>query len=558
MEKKYKDLLRSNHIYICSNVNLKDSNILDKLQEDMLISSDEAEEIINFKFQNHQTSQLLYKLKRKDSSKKPFQLFIKALESSHPFVSNKLLKDLVILNGNVDLSNNQDVMCINCFLLENLYPLNLSQKLYENEAFSDDELEDINNPNRSRRSQVQLLLSILSKTPSKKVIKIFKEYIQETFECALKTSDSDALDEFLICRCERNKTNNAVIDGQIQSNSKQLTTLSKNVPKNDPNSSKIIWKLRDLWNEFWYLREQGNWSELRARTDATFNKYKRNPDVIFFLYRSEMCTSTFYLEDKEKADTAYQKALDLHKKTSIPNWHLGRLFALRIYMCTRDGNLAEAQKLITQGQQELNCLAPCLATGTLLFFEGLYYSEFLRRHSNGSKAHEIFERSKKSFLLAIEHYAEERLFAVETWRDEIYLFLPLLEMHVDFKKLNTIDIQRSSNIDFILVRHYLDLFENECLGRATTWSKMMYNIARAKQHEFAENYARCVDYFRQAKHFAEEGEFVDQSQTIGELIDKLSDRLPQQQGHQCQRRHSLSSGNSSPIFHSSSTESDGQ
>lgn len=104
-----------------------------------------------------------------------------------------------------------------------------------------------------------------------------------------------------------------------------------------------------------------------------------------------------------------------------------------------------------------------------------------------------------------------------------------MEMHVDFKKLYNIDVQMQNKDGFKLVKYYLDHFENECWGRATKWSKMMFNIARGKQHESNGSCSRCIEYYHQAKMYAENGKFENYLEAIGVLLEKCLDRI--QLGH---------------------------
>lgn len=536
MERIRKDILRTNHTFICDNLNLQSSEVLDKLQEDQVISSDEADEIINFGPPREQASHLLYFLKKKDASKRPFHALLQALQPSHNFITQALSKTLDEAQATAQGSDGQNSMCIHCFMLNNLFPQQISHKFYQGGLLSDDELEEINNPTATRRSRVQLLFKNLSRcTVYEKVARIFREFIQTKFKFVYQSSESTG--GFIKCTCnivkkeQKGKLKTSAIKKpkQFKAFETKQNPYKNKVAKTMPNDTKLMRKLTALWNEFWFLREEGKWNELEIQTAAALTRYKDNPDIHVFLLHTDMCTSAFYLDDEENAEKKFQEAQAILPKASLSSWHLGRFFSLRIHMCLKAGKLAKAQTLITQGHQELDLLGPSIATGTLYFSEGLYYSELLRRHCKGTKAREILERAKNCFLLAVEYYKEEPFFAISSWRDEVYLFLAFMEMHVDFKKLYNIDVQMQNKDGFKLVEYYLDHFENECWGRATKWSKMMFNIARGKQHESNGSCSRCIEYYHQAKMYAENGKFENYLEAIGVLLEKCLDRI--QLGH---------------------------
>lgn len=528
MEDIHKDILQSNHIYICKNLNLQTSEVLDKLQEDLVISSDEADEIINFGPPREQASHLLYFLKKKDASKRPFYALLKALQPSHDFITKTLSKDLDETRDKTQRST----MCIYCFMLINLMPQQISHEFYQSGLLSDDELEEINNPKRTRRRRVQVLFKHLSKcTNYEKVSKIFREFIEKNFNCVYQPLK--IIGQFLKCTCKilKNEQKRKIKASEVRKAKKfkpfeiKPKPFTKQVAKAMLNETRLMRKLTDLWNDSWFLREEGKWDELEIWTAAAVSKYGENPDIYVFLLHTEMCTAAFYLDDEEKAKSKFQEAKALLPKASLSSWHLGRFFSLQIHMCLKAGQLAKAQTLINQGHQELDLLGPSIATGTLYFSEGLYYSELLRRHCKGTKAQQILERAKNCFLKAAEYYREEPFFAISSWRDQVNLFVAFMEMHVDFKKLINIDVQMHNKDGFKLVEYYLDHFENECWGRATKWSKMMFNIARGKQHESKGSYSRCIEYYHQAKVLAENGKFEFYMWAMEELLEKCMDRI---------------------------------
>ena len=140
--------------------------MLDKLQQEEVISADEQEEILTRGVKKDQNARLLFLLKRINASKQPFESFVKVLDTNYGFIATELRKSYAEFRtaGNFDVQ----VKCFCCQLIDNLIPNNVSHYLYEEGLIShDDDLEEINNYNIPRKDRVRKLFKLLNKHPDK-------------------------------------------------------------------------------------------------------------------------------------------------------------------------------------------------------------------------------------------------------------------------------------------------------------------------------------------------------------------------------------------------------
>ena len=296
-----------------------------------------------------------------------------------------------------------------------------------------------------------------------------------------------------------------------------------------PNNKKLMRRCSKLWDQLFLLRETGEWETFGIVTEKAFDKFKTCPDIEVLLYRSEMCVSTFYKNDRTKALEMFDKALEQLPKTEMPNWHLARILPLKVELCTRAKKFEEASNLLEDAKQAMLSLGPCLSTGAVYFFEAIYLGNILQCTRSDTKAAEgITEQVKKCFLTAIEHYQQEDTFAIKSFLNQVYLFLALFSLGVDFKKITYIQVRDIKREDISLAEHYLNLFENNCWGSSTNWSRMLFYIGRGEQHKQMNNLERSLDYFKQAQLCCTTGQFAEHISFIRTNIDVVSDKLQEQ------------------------------
>lgn len=296
--------------------------------------------------------------------------------------------------------------------------------------------------------------------------------------------------------------------------------------KFSPNNKKLMRKCSRLWDQLFFLRETGDWETFGLVTKKSFEKFKNSPDIQVLLYRSEMCVSTFYKNDQTKALEMFDKALEELPKTEMPNWHLARILPLKVELCTRAKMFEEASNLLEDAKQAMMSLGPCLSTGAVYFFEAIYLGNILQCTRNDTKSAEgITEQVKRCFLTAIEHYQQEETFAIQSFLNQVYLFLALFSLGVDFKKITYIQSREIKREDISLAEHYLNLFENNCWGNSTIWSRMLFYIGRGEQHKQINNQERSLDYFKQAKFCCKTGKFGEHMAFIENNIDVVSEKL---------------------------------
>ncbi|XP_052802336.1 uncharacterized protein LOC128232677 [Mya arenaria] len=311
-------------------------------------------------------------------------------------------------------------------------------------------------------------------------------------------------------------------------NQKRLGELSiaQHVVRALPNNKRLLKKCSKLWDQLFFLREKGEWSTFNLVTKKAFEKFSDNPDIVVLLFRSEMCISTFYKNDQTKALEMFEKAMEHLPKTEMPNWHLTRILPLKVELCTRSNKFEEASSLLEDAKQAMQSLGPCLSTGAVYFFEAIYLGSILQCTRSDTKAAAgITQQVKQCFLTAIEHYQQEEVFAIKSFLNQVYLFLALFSLGVDFRKIKYIQLLDVKREDISLAEHYLNIFENNCWENSTTWSRMLFYIGRGEQHKQLTNLERSVDYFKQAKACSENGKFGEHVRFIETNIDALGAKL---------------------------------
>ncbi|KAK3585021.1 hypothetical protein CHS0354_024935 [Potamilus streckersoni] len=317
-----------------------------------------------------------------------------------------------------------------------------------------------------------------------------------------------------------------------RSNHDSQVHILQHIPKVIPNDKRLMRLCTKLWNKLFFLREKGDWETFNLVSKKAFEKFDDNPDIKVLLYRSEMCVSTFYKNDPSKACDMFDKALEILPKTSMSNWHLSRILPLKMELCTQAKKFEEASSLLEQAHQAMMTLSPCLSTGAVYFFEAMYLGTILRCTAKGTKsAKSIAERVKTCFLTAINHYQQEQFFGIKSFLNQVYLFLALFCLGVDFKKIRYIETRIVSETDISLAEYYLNLFENNCWEDSTNWSQMLFFIARGEHHKQRHNFKRSLDYFQEARKCSVLGSFEEHIGFIDMNLQFVSDKLEEQIRH---------------------------
>ncbi|CAG2257175.1 unnamed protein product [Mytilus edulis] len=491
METNHHRVLRAKHQLLINSIELSNSDVLDILQEDEIISSGECEEILSNKTKREQNAKLLYILKRRSyKDGDPYPSLLRALSNDYGFICEVLEKeDETIQQRCVVKEVSDNFTCFHCKLVKNLRAKDITHQLFEDEVLSDDDL-DLINSDTTCREQGGLIVK-------HKDFEIDHEDESQSRDIRVRSSTAKHLKA-----------------KPISSNGFQSVELSKNVSKSLPNNKKIMRLCSKLWDELFTLREKGDWDLFHSVTKAARQKYIDNTDIQVLLYRSDMCISTFYNDNRRDAVESFDQATHLISSTSMPGWHLARLLPLKVELFTRSKQFDEASSLLKEAHQAMSTLDNCLSTGAVYFFEANYLGAILRCTQNGTRSFSIRERAKTCFLTAIKHYEQEKIFKIKSFLNQVYLFLALFVLGVDVKQIEYMYVNTVSNEDISLAEFYLNLFENSCWDESTNWSRMLFYIARSEQHKQRQNLQRSLDYLHDALKCAVKGNYLKQREFI--------------------------------------------
>ncbi|XP_052060878.1 uncharacterized protein LOC127701119 [Mytilus californianus] len=575
MDTNHHRVLRANHQLLINSIELSNTDVLDILQEDEIISSGECEEILSNKTKREQNAKLLYILKRRSCKDgDPYPSLLRALSNDYGFICKVLQKeDESIQRSCVVQDVSDNFTCFHCKLLKNLRPKDITHQLFEDEVLSDDDLDTINSDTTCRKQGVKKLFEVLGKSrlPQSEVVTCFvaslrnkynyivtqhtvnentlyschcEHYVRPSLEtsctdrCANKISklkyhseDDISAKTGLIanqknfetddeddthCRGIRVRSSTSKIrkEKTVSSNEIQNLALVKDVPKSLPNNKKMFRLCSKLWDKLFTLREKGDWDLFHSVTKAARQKYIDNTDIQVLLYRSDMCISTFYNDNRRDAMESFDQATNLISSTSMPVWHLARLLPLKVELFTRSKQFDKASSLLKEAHQSMSNLVPCLSTGAVYFFEANYLGAILRCTQNGTRSLSIRERAKYCFLTAIKHYEQEKIFKIKSFLNQVYLFLALFVLGVDVRQIEYMSVYNVSNEDISLAEFYLNLFENSCWDESTNWSRMLFYIARSEQHKQRQNLQRSLDYLHDALTCAVKGDYLKQKEFL--------------------------------------------
>lgn len=532
------EVLRTNNLLLCDNIDLENTTILDELYQSNVITSDEIEDIKLQKKKREQTATLLNILKRTDSRLKPYESFIKAIAVPYGFIVSNLQRTLNTQNRNHTRCQICKI-CTRCAFLTNLNPRPILESLYQWRIISDDDKEDIYNKS-TRKLQVEKLLEILSSTinPSHS-FNVFLDNLPNKYQYLKQKVNNGNYEELRKCCCEKANGNNdlnCVNRGDNNRDIKlgELVVCTSNiVQKHMPYDKSLVKQLGEIWNNLWHCREQGSWEKLDRMTRDYFEMYSDNPDVLTLLYRSEMGTWAFYRYDYDKACKYFTEAEHLLPFTKMSSWHIGRILAINVGMCVKQGQYSNAHSALVSARQSTALLKPCLATGTVNVFEGLYHSSLLIHGSRGEGSNCIKkrkDRAKECFLRAIKDYQTVNCFAIQSFLSEIYIFLAMLELGIDFRQISGHLIGHknslpSENHMSSEIERNLYKFKNECWNFATNWSKMLFHIVTAEHQIALTNLEEAKKSFQAADICGKEGKFQNQQSYITQNIEMLEAKL---------------------------------
>ncbi|KAL3869141.1 hypothetical protein ACJMK2_041858 [Sinanodonta woodiana] len=314
--------------------------------------------------------------------------------------------------------------------------------------------------------------------------------------------------------------------------------LVRQIPMVLPNNNILMRKSAKLWNILYGMMARGEWDKFNSFFSEGLETFRDNADLKIQLYRSNMSACTFYRNDPAKAQEMFEKAMELVPKTSMPTWHLGRILPLKVEIYVQKMKFNDASSLLEQAHQAVTLLSPCMPTGNIYFFQGLYLSTVLRcTRRDTQSAASIVERVKRCFLTAIQHYEQDSLFAVKPIIGQVYLFLALFSLGVDYKSRYYQTHNACAN-DIKMAQHYLDLFESCCWEDSTNWSQMLFFIARGEQFQQMKNLKRSIDYFKDARKCSVLGNFNEHRGFIDNTIQLVEEKLKERTLIQCSQLRS--------------------
>lgn len=386
MDDLQKEILKSNHVELINSIDISKSSVLDHLIEDDVISAGEQEEILAQTTRRNQNTKLLYIIKRrKRSSVDTFCSFRNALQEDYCFLATKLSIRLPTCTSVQKVrSKESSYKCLHCLLLENLIPCDVTHYLFQEGLISDDDLDRLNDSRFPRLDRVKSLLELIESsghaTNEVFISKLEKKY--DFIVCHSKEHKNEGL-----TRCACHDIANGVTERK---------TICNVITKTYPNDKKLMKKCSNLWNTLFDLREKGDWKKHGEITEAAFRRFT-DPDLLMMLYRSEMCVSTFYMNDSAKADQMFEKAMEILPSTHMSNWHLSRILPLRINKLTKENKQGEASNILQDAHQVMDGLEPCLSTGAVYFFEAMFLASIFKNNPKGIKSEEISNRVKECF-----------------------------------------------------------------------------------------------------------------------------------------------------------------
>ncbi|KAK3585022.1 hypothetical protein CHS0354_024936 [Potamilus streckersoni] len=305
-----------------------------------------------------------------------------------------------------------------------------------------------------------------------------------------------------------------------------------------PNNKMLMRNSAKLWRILYGLMARGEWDKFNNFFNEGLKKLRDNADLMIQLYRSQMSACTFYRSDPAKAQEMFEKAMELVPNTSMSTWHLGRILPLKVEMYVQKMKFSNASILLEQAHQATTLLSPCMPTGNVYFFQGIYLSALLRcTRRDTQSAASIVERVKQCFLIAIQHYEQDTLFALKPIIGQVYLFLALFSLGIDYTKIRYSQTHNACANDIILAQYYLDLFESCCWEDSTNWSQMLFFIARGEQFQQRKNFKRSMDYFKHARKCSVLGNFNAHRGFIDNTLQLIQEKLKEQALIECSQHH---------------------
>ena len=306
-------------------------------------------------------------------------------------------------------------------------------------------------------------------------------------------------------------------------------TMTKHIGYFDAGPEELMFTCKELWDELFKLRERGDWAQHAERTAQAMSEYSNNPDIQVLLYRSKMCVASFYHRDTETAEKMHEKAKSLIPKTRMSAWHSARLFSLEVAYLIEQKRFQEAEQRIKEAKIAMAGLAPCMSTGAVFFFEALYLWGLLKCRRKSVVAAQLSRRIRECFCTAIYHYEQEKVFDINSFLNQVYLFMALCALHVDITSKSFAaryaDFGPPTIDDLACAEEALKRFRENGWGDRTDWSEMLYHIGRAELHRYVEgegNIQTALSCYKDALQLAVTADFQVHEEFIKITIEKLN------------------------------------
>ena len=422
--------------------------------------------------------------------------------------------------------------------MENLIPQHITHGFIEEGILTDQELNHFNNSMRSERERARELLDTLrSHRKPIRTMKLLKQCLNKKYgylaDRLSSFNSARNLPTSCICRALNNSTTDDEIpDSQILHHNANTVALCKLMTK-CPLERGTIKLCKKMWDLLFELREMGDWSKFNQFTEAALNMFSDNYDIQVLIYRTQMIIATLYRYDREKANEVYAKATAILHKTTMPKWHLTYILPLKAHLHIKQKQYADAESLLHVAKQTMHSLVPCVATAAVHFFMASYYTAFLKRKQPRKMARALVSHAKTAYRTAIDHYENETDFGIQSFQNQVYIFLALFNLRIDLTDSRRPELNKAVNkAEADEAENYLNFFEIFCWPMATTWSKLLFYLGKAELSWQRNNTERALDHFYAALEMATKGDFKALitfiTRRIKELENIIAPRLSSQ------------------------------
>ena len=148
-------------------------------------------------------------------------------------------------------------------------------------------------------------------------------------------------------------------------------------------------------------------------------------------------------------------------------------------------------------------------------------------------ARSLISHAKAAYRSAIDHYENETDFGIQSFQNQVYIFLALFNLRIDLTDNRRPELNKAINeAEADEAENYLNFFEIFCWPTATTWSKLIFFLGKAELCWQRNNRERALDHFYSALEMATKGDFKALfsfiTRKIKELENIIEPRLSQQ------------------------------